>query len=703
MQQAATASAFVMPGGLAPCIPPLLDALGWRGSDMHLAEAMPHLTGAVDLSDLLNVMANLKFGSRSLETNMRTLDPRMLPCLFIDADGHALVLVKSDGASLLAFDSDTKAYREIDPDTRTGTAFFFTQVDSRGHSLYHPQPGWFRKVLARFAKTLRHGLLISFLLSVLALSMPLFVMTIYDQMPFFNNNRTLAYIVIGVLVFILSDFGLRLIRSGILSFIGARLGNIVGNEVFRRILYLPPAYTESASIGAQASRIKDFDTVRDFFAGQAFVALLDIPFILLLVLGMWALGGSVIIVPLTAIALFGVMAVIYMPLVKRANEQVAKAGATRQELVMEMLTKMRAIKHTSTPVKWEARYRQLSAECAANSYRASQLASQINVLTNTFIMGAGISTIAVSVNNVLAKEMSMGALVACMILVWRILAPLRSGFVVMLQVERINKSIGQVDRLMNLDIEQYTESLLTLNKQLKGDVTFSQVSIRYMSDAHPALLGVSFSVFHGEVLAIAGHDGAGKSTILKLILGLYRPQAGRITLDHTNLRQMDPLSLRRSIGYAPQTPQFFYGTIAQNLRLTNPLAPDGEVRDACVRAGVLDDVEALPDKLNTRIGDYQLKKMPLTFLKRLSLARTFIRPAPLLLLDEVMERPEFEDREIMLDMLEELRGRTTTIMVTNHGPYLKKADKVLWMEKGRVRMFGRAGDVLPHLPEEYQC
>lgn len=559
------------------------------------------------------------------------------------------------------------------------------------------------KVIKRFSRTLRQGLLISFLLSVLALTLPLFVMTIYDQMPFFEDNTTLAYIVIGVMVFILSDFGLRLIRAGILSFIGARLGNIVGNEVFRRILYLPPAYTESASIGSQAARIKDFDTVRDFFSGQAFVALMEIPFITILVFAMWVLGGSVVLVPLVAIALFGVLAVIYLPMIKHANEQVAKTGAVRQELVMEILTKIRAIKQSSTPVMWENRYRQLSAECAANSYRASQLASQINMLTNTLIMGAGVFTMALSVNNVLAQEMSMGALVACMILVWRVLAPLRSGFVVMLQVERINKSVQQVDRLMNLDIEQHTESLLTLNRELRGDVEFSQVSIRYMSDAHPALLGVSFSVSHGEVLAIAGHDGAGKSTILKLIMGLYRPQAGRISLDNTSLRQMDPLSLRRSIGYAPQSPQFFYGTIAQNLRLTNPVAPDGELKDACLRAGVLDEVEALPEGFNTRIGDYQMKLMPTSFLRKLNLARTLVRPTSLLLLDETLERPGFEERETFLDMVEELRGNATIITVTNHYGYLKKADKILWLEKGRVQMFGPSSEVLPRLPEEYQC
>ena len=696
-------SQFTLPGGLGPCIPPLLDALGWWGSDVHLAEAMPHLSKSLDLSDLLNVMANLKFGSRSMATRLDRLDQRMFPCLFVTDSGKAFVLVKGDGQTLLSFEAATESYVTIIPDARMGTAFFFAQVDTRGHSLHRQQEEWFRKVLSRFKRPLRQGLLVSFVLSLLALALPLFIMTIYDRMPFFNDNVTLAYIVIGVLVFVLSDFGLRLIRSGILAFISARLGNIVGNEVFRRILYMPPAYTESASIGAQASRIKDFDTVREFFSGQAFVALLEIPFIILLVCAMWVLGGSVVVVPVIAIALFGILALIYLPQVRRSNEQMARAGAAKQELIMEILTKMRAIKQIAAPFIWEERYRQLSAECAANAFQASQLASQINVLTNTLIMGAGVATMALSARNVLSREMSMGALVACMILVWRVLAPLRSGFVVMLQVERISKSVRQVDRLMSLDIEQHTESLLTLHREPRGNVRFAQVSIRYMQDAQPALLGVNFEVEHGEVVAIAGHDGAGKSTILKLIMGLYRPQAGVVTLDHTSLRQMDPLSLRRSVGYAPQTPQFFYGTIAQNLRLTNPLATDGELRDACLKAGVLHEVEALKDGIETRIGDYKMKRMAASFLKKLNLARTLVRPTPLLLLDEAMERPNAEEREVFLDILEEARGQSTIIAVTNHAAYLEKVDKILWMERGRVRMFGPPDQVLPNLPEEYKC
>lgn len=688
--------------GLAACIPALLDALGWRGSDVHLYEAMPHFHDSIDLSDLLNVMANLKFGSRSITVKLSSIDQRTMPCLFIDNNGQGMVLIKGDGKNLLVFDGATAKYQELEPDSRLGAAFFFDQVDERGHSLHRKQDRWFGKVMDRFRRTMQHGLLISFLLSVLTLIMPLFIMTIYDQMPFFDNNKNLAYIVIGVMVFILSDFGLRIIRSGMMSFIGARLGNIVGNEVFRRILYLPPAYTESASIGSQAARIKDFDSVRDFFSGQAFTSLLEMPFILLLLLAMWVLGGNVVFVPLVAIAGFAVLAAVYMPLVKRANARVAKSGAARQELVMEILTKIRAIKLTSTAGVWEKRYRQLSAECAAETYSASQLASQINVFTNTLIMAAGVMTMAVSVNGVLAGNMTMGGLVASMILVWRILAPLRSAFVVMLQVERINKSVKQVDRLMDLDIEQHSESLLTFNRKIRGDVKFSQVSIRYSSDAHPALLGVSFEIKHGESLAVTGHDGAGKSTILKLLMGLYRPQAGRIALNNTSLRQMDPLQLRRTVGYCPQEPQFFYGTIAQNLRLANPVATDSQLRTACMEAGILEEVEDLPSGFETRIGDYNMKQLSSKFLRKLNLSRALLKSAPLLLLDEVQERPTARERENFLNLLKTKRKKSTVIVVTNQCEYLQAADKVLWMEKGRVKLFGPTEEVMSSLPEEYK-
>lgn len=675
------------------CLTPLLDAMGWRGSLFHVSEAMPHMNQRLDLSDFMNIMANLKFGSRSMKIAFNRIDHRIMPCLFVDKCGLPQVLIKCDGDDYLVYDGQERAYKQRKGSKEEGTVYSFSLSDPTGLSLHQKQSNWFQKMLKRFNKTLRQAVMVTFFLALLALITPLFVMTIYDQMPFFEDGKTLIYIVVGVLVFILSDFGLRVIRSGLFSFLGARLGNIVGNEVFRRILYLPPANTESASIGSQASRIRDFDSVREFFSGNAVVALFEIPFIILLILTMMFLGGTVAIVPIVAIALFIIVALVFLPLVRRANERTSKISALKQELVMEIMTKMRAIKYSGVPALWAERYRAISAESAVSSYQAAQLSSALNVLTNALIMGAGVATIVVGVQNVIAGTMTMGALIASMILVWRVLAPLRAGFVVMLQVERIGKSIGQVNRLMNLETENRSEAVLAGPRSIKGQLEFSRVSMRYMPEAQPTLLGVTFDVEPGEFLIITGHDGAGKSTLLKLAMGMYSPQAGRITLDSVAIRQIEPIVLRRDVGYAPQISQFFYGTIAQNLFIANLGVGMQPIREACEKTGLWEDILSMDEGFETRIGDQHSSRMPPSFWHKLNLARALLQGGSMLFLDEVLDHPGRDNRILFENLIKDLKGLKTTILVTKNPEYFPMADKILWMEKGRVRKFGPADDV----------
>ena len=679
------------------CLSPLLDALGWRGSLFHVYEAMPHMTSELDLSDFMNIMANLKFGSRSMDMRLDRVDSRIAPCLFVDKREVPHVIVKSDGDRLLMFDGEKHEFVQRRASRESGTMYLFSQGDSSGVTLHQKQKGWFQKVLARFRKTFRQAALVTFFLSLMALVTPLFVMTIYDQMPFLEDGRTLTYLVIGSLVFILSDFGLRLIRSGLFGFVGARLGNIVGNEVFRRILYLPPVNTESASIGSQALRIRDFDNVREFFSGQGINALFELPFIGLLILTMVFLGGSVALVPVAAIAAFIVMALVFLPMVRRANERVSASGARKQELVMEILTKIRQIKYSGTAAMWAERYRAISVECAADGYRAAQLSSALGALTNALIMGAGVATIIVGVVNVTAGTMTMGALIASMILVWRALAPLRSGFVVMLQVERIAKSIGQVNRLMDLETENRSEAVMASSRRIKGALEFHRVSLRYSAEAQPTLLGVSFKVEPGELLVVTGHDGAGKSTLLKLAMGMYAPQAGRVTLDSAAIRQIEPIVLRRAVQYAPQTPQFFYGTIAQNLFISHLGVGMQRIREACEKAGLWDEILEMDEGFETRIGDHIMSRKPPSFWQKLNLARSLVQDGSMLFLDEALDQPGRDNRLRFTSLIEGIKGKKTIVLVTKNPEYFSLADKILWMEKGRVRRFGQAADVAREL------
>lgn len=677
----------------AHCMVPLLDALGWKGDHFHLSEALAYLANDMDEVEFLNTMANLKFESQSINIRLRQIDSRLFPCLFISKRGSVKVLIKEGGESIFAFDGGMSGYAQIRKSSEKGKAIFFKQVSEGGSSLLHKQTQWFSKIVARFKSIFLLVFALSFFLSLLAIVSPIFVMTVYDQVLGARSVSPFGLLGLGIGLYILGDAGFRLIRSRILEFVSVREANIVGIQILRRILYLPSSFTETASPGSQVARINDFETVREFFGGPAITALFDLPFTLLLIGAMIAIGGEVVYVPIAAIVIFVVFGLLINPLIQRNNANVAQTGSRRQEFIVEMLSNFRAIKYTGSAKLWVERYRQLSTDAVMNSFTSGKINAVIQTFSHALVTGAGILTMAFGVFKVMANEMSMGALMATMILVWRTLAPLRSGFGVMVQIGKIRKSITQINRLMNMPLELKFAKTMRLEKGIKGKIAVAQASIRYSPEAHPALVGVSFKVDQGETLVIVGHEGAGKSTILKLLLGLYRPQAGSVIIDEMNVQQMDPINQRQSIGYAPQADRFFHGSIAANLRMANPAATDEQLHKATEMANALDEILALPENFNTFIGIHNKDLFSVSLRKRLNLARVFLKKSSLLLLDEPEKGLTREQETALLDKLAPLKGSKTMIIVTQRSPFFKLADKILWLEKGRVKMFGPAEEV----------
>jgi len=387
-------------------------------------------------------------------------------------------------------------------------------------------------------------------------------------------------------------------------------------------------------VGAGVGRWLTCERVRGSVAGLAAGWLGERPFLLILVACLFVIWGAVGWVAGASIVLFALFGLAVLPFMRRANADAAKMGSERQSFILEMLANLREIKNIGATDIWRERFRTLSADAAWSTYSTGQLTAFVNTFSHTLVMLSGLLTMAVGVGLVMNGTMTSGALMASMILTWRILAPLRTGFSVLAQTGHIKRSVDQIDRLMNIRLENKQESTLLRTLTLDGRVVFTNVAIRYSQEAPPALIGINFTAAPGEVVVIVGHDGAGKTTILKLILGLYHPQAGQILLDHTNVRQLDPVGVRHSIGYAPQSNHFFYGTIAQNMRLSNPRASDEDVQQAAWKAQVLDDVLALPEGFETRIGDHNISKLSTSFRKRLNLARVFLRQSNLYLFDE---------------------------------------------------------------------
>jgi len=244
---------------------------------------------------------------------------------------------------------------------------------------------------------------------------------------------------------------------------------------------------------------------------------------------------------------------------------------------------------------------------------------------------------------------------------------------------------------------------------MAGRVTFRRVSLRYKADADPAVVGVDFDVRPGEVVAVIGGNGSGKSTLLKLILGIYAPQAGNIQIDGRDIRQIDPVELRHAIAYAPQECQFFYGTIAQNLRLAHPLATDSDLRQAAREAGVLDEILALEQGsglwrrtgFDARIGDSTSNQIPTSLQQRLNLARAYLKRSAITLFDEPGSGLDFASDRRFVEAVEAMKGKSTVFIVTHRPSHVRLADRIVWLEGGHVVAAGPADEVKKHIPKDF--
>jgi ATP-binding cassette subfamily B protein len=695
---------FAVPTDFANCLIALLTALNWRGDLKHVAEALPHFAETLDLTGFRNVMANLNFISRPETMRLDEIDPRLMPCLFVPDDGPALVILKpAPDGTLLAFDGERAL---IEPPTRNlsskGTAYLFFPASEETEDLLirQKQIGWFRATTERFRPLLWQIFGLTLFINLMAIASPLFVMSVYDKVVPTGSLSTLAYLVVGILLALTVEHFLSRMRSKAVAYLGGRLDYIFGNAVFQRILSLSASFTERATVGAQVGRIKEFESVRDFFNGPMAFVLFEVPFVLLFMAVLAIVSGPVVLVVIASAILFAVMARVTYPLLQRSSTLAGKAMGKKSEFLTETVGKLRVVKMGGYERAWLERFRQMSGKAAMADFHSNQIQVFVNTVANVLTMSSGLCVIAFSVSRVLDNAMSTGGVVAAMILVWRVLAPLQTACVSLPRLERVVNSIKQIDNLMNLRPEREIKAVTRPPAKFKGHVVFSRVSFRYTADTDPALVGVSFDVQPGEVIGLIGPNGSGKSTALKLMSGLYQPQAGSIRIDNHDLRQIDPADLRSAIAYVPQICNVFFGTIAQNLRLASPTALDEELRIAANQARVLEDIMALPDGFNTKLGDSRIEHFSASFMQRLSLARAYLKRAPIMLFDEPVTGLDFTGDRYFMSMINALRGQSTVFIVTHRPSHLAVADKVLVFQNGYLRLAGAAKDVIKQIPPD---
>ncbi len=672
---------------------------------LRILEALPYHHDPMDAADVLNTMAHLGYVGRPAPAKLEDMDERLLPGLFIPHHGDPCIIVGRDKDGCLQFyDPLARLISQVPPSfDHNGTVWFFQPYDEqmqptskfmRKGSEHH----WFRALLGRFRGTVAQVMVAGLILNIIALVTPLFIMLVYDRVIAAGTIGPLPMLTLGAIIAIGFEWKLRRIRSTGLSWLTGRLDNLVGNRIFAHLIGLTPNLIERASVSAQIARIKTFESVRDFFSGSVFLSLLEAPFMIISIAAIALLAGPLVFVPLAMATLYSLLFVTARQKVKTSIRLAAKTSSARQQFTIETFEKLEAIRGQGLEHKWLDKFRHLSGREMMSHFHLTWLGMIAESLAHALTVLSAVATLGFGVHMIWAGDLSTGALLACMILVWRILTPFYSLCTMIPRLEQLRNSIAQVNDLMDIETEAEEARSFSRLPRLKGAVSFQYVTFRYTPDGDDIFSELTFNVEPGELVALTGNDGSGKGVILKLIQSLYPAAHGTIRIDGFDNRQLDATDLRRQIAYVPKTPHFFHGSVLENVRHANPLADIIEVERALKDADAWGDIQALPNGIHSIIGMHEGISLSASLASRLSLARAMLHPGHVMLVDELPNTLLSSTTGAKLKRyLNHIRGKRTVLICTYRDDFIQLADKLVWLRGSEPPISGTRDAVLAHM------
>ncbi len=653
----------------------VLQILDWHGTPREFSEAMPDSIDSMDLEQFQACMR--RFGYKIIKRNCKpeNLNKSDFPALHLKKDQYILLSDQND----LDFIANEKL-----------TFISFKRVEQT-HSVF---TSVIRNEIHRFSPLLKEILLISLIIGTISLAPILYNRIVYDHIIASGSSMGIWVIFAGVVAALTAEIWLRHKRNLKMAFFGGRIDHYVSCTVFERLLFLPPIYTERASTSSQIARLKDFESVREFFTSPLAALFFELPLTLIYLAIFIVIAGWLALVPIVLIACYIGLLVVIAPRLKSRSRLSAINVTKRQEFILETITKLRELRLAGLDEIWNSRYRSLSNQASFASFQSAFLAQTLETASYGLMIMGACATLAFGVVMAINQDISTGTLIATMMLMWRIIAPLQICCASFTKLQQLFSSTKQVEKLLSVPPEYNpTRQSIRMPALVKGGVSFHRVSLKYNPEAEPALLGVSLDVKPGQIVAIKGNNGSGKSTALKLILGLYQPQAGSVRIDNIDIRQFDPLLLRQSISYIPQHADFFPDTIKANLLFSNPAASDADMEEALSDAYALGELDLLPERLNTCINP-ENNNITDSLRQKLNLARAYLRKSQICLFDEASYSLGKENDLAFERKINQLRGKSTVIMATHREDHMRLADQLLFMNKGELTHAGPPIQVL---------
>ncbi|MGC1507187.1 peptidase domain-containing ABC transporter [Ketobacter sp.] len=671
---------------------PLLSVVDFKATLRDVAEVLPEGDFEFDLPYLRLILSRLGCTTEQLKTRIEDVPAHQLPCLFVSNSGDVYVLYQKEKDKYVFLNCIT-GVTSVDALSSVGMAYFVNHVGAEEEKI-KTNRDWVWVVLKRFYPIFKYLFGLTLILNLTVLCVPFFIMIVYDSVIGNSDLESLWALAAGVILVLVTDLGLRLIRSRIMALPAGRLDYLLATETLKQVLSLPTIMTERASLTAQLSKFRLYESIREFFTGPTALLVLELPFVPLFITVLAVLGGSIALVPLVVMLIFLITGIYAIPKMKRMIAESAEHRAKHEQLTMELLGGVFEIKIMADEAGWMRRIQKSAKLAAFSNYNVSRAHSLLNNYTQSILFIASVAVVWIGGTKAMEGQISIGALIACMAILWRVVTPMQMMLLTYFSFDQTLKGIHGINEIMALKPERNSSKSSMMKREYRGDVKLERVSFRYGPHLDPVLIGVSFHVKENEFLVIAGGNGSGKSTVLKLLCGMYLPQIGNILIDDTDIRQFNTTELRHKISYVPQYPRLFTGDIRFNLKLRDIIASDEVVLNALKIAGIEEQILALPNGLDTQIGGYVGGSVPSGIQRNLCIARSMVGSYPIVILDEPSAGLDRMGADNVVNLLNSLKGKCT-IIVTSHAPeIIELADKVVEMERGLVKNVTTAVDYL---------
>ena len=692
---------------------PLLDCLveltrihGRPSTRAALVAGLPLENGKLTPSLFARAASRSGLSAKVLRRSLDKIDAVLLPAVLLTAGDEACVL--------LGWDESGENARLLFPEAGQGSVslsraelehrYIGIAIFARPHFRFDkrtPQVGdvklrhWFWGALADQWPVYRDVLAAALLINVIALAMPLFSMNVYDRVVPNRAMETLWVLALGVLLLLGIDMTLRMLRGYFIDLASARIDLELSAKIMERVLGVRME-SRPAAVGAFASNLRSFETVRDFITSATVTTFIDLPFALLFVLVIGLIHWVMVIPVLIMLVLVVIYAYILQHKMHELSETTYRAGALRNATLIESLTALETIKtqgaESVMQSKWEKsvafvsrvnnQMRFLSAAATNGAMEMQQAVNVVVIIIGVYLVADG--------------KLTMGGMIACTMLASRAVAPLGQMVGLLMQYHNAKTSLSSLEEVMAKPVERPADASFVHRPELRGNIEFKDVGFSYPNSSVAALKGATFKINAGDKVVIIGRIGSGKTTLQKLLLGLYQTTSGAVMIDGVDVRQLDPADLRRNIGYIAQDLTLFYGSLRDNIAIGAPYADDASIVAAAEAGGLTEFVNRHPDGFDMLIGE---RGDSLSGGQRqgVAAARAFLMDPPILLLDEPTSSMDFSSENAFKQRLREMAAHKTMIIVTHRNSLLELANRVIVLDDGKVVADGPRDQVIQAL------